>query len=72
MIGAFSERVGGLLRAADLAGYRARLEPPLRMAFAGREILGQSARALGHTDTEIGACGVGAVVTRRDPETGVL
>lgn len=42
-IGAFSERVGGLLRADDLAGYRARLEPPLRTAFAGREILGQSA-----------------------------
>src|SRR3989454_3889392 len=30
-IGAFSERVGGLLRAADLAGYRTRLEPPLRI-----------------------------------------
>ncbi len=29
-------------------------------------------RALGHLVTEIGACGVGAVVTRRDPETGVL
>jgi gamma-glutamyltranspeptidase/glutathione hydrolase len=29
-------------------------------------------RALGHVVTEIGACGVGAVVTRRDPETGVL
>jgi len=29
-------------------------------------------RALGHTVTEIGACGIGAVVTRRDPETGVL
>src|SRR5258705_6823210 len=28
--------------------------------------------ALGHTVTEIGACGVGAGVTRRDPETGVL
>jgi gamma-glutamyltranspeptidase/glutathione hydrolase len=42
-IGAFSERVGGLLRASDLAGYRARLEPPLRVTFAGREILGQSA-----------------------------
>jgi gamma-glutamyltranspeptidase/glutathione hydrolase len=41
-IGAFSQRVGGLLRAADLAGYRARLEPPLRTTFAGREILGQS------------------------------
>jgi gamma-glutamyltranspeptidase/glutathione hydrolase len=40
-IGAFSERVGGLLRADDLAGYRARLEPPLRTTFAGREILGQ-------------------------------
>jgi gamma-glutamyltranspeptidase / glutathione hydrolase len=42
-IGAFSERVGGLLRASDLAGYRARLEPPLRTTFAGREILGQGA-----------------------------
>jgi gamma-glutamyltranspeptidase/glutathione hydrolase len=42
-IGSFSERAGGLLRAADLAGYRARLEPPLRTTFAGREILGQSA-----------------------------
>src|SRR6266436_2973240 len=42
-IGAFSERLGGLLRASDLAGYRARLEPPLRTTFAGREILGQSA-----------------------------
>jgi gamma-glutamyltranspeptidase/glutathione hydrolase len=29
-------------------------------------------RALGHTVTEIGACGIGAVVTRRDPDTGVL
>jgi gamma-glutamyltranspeptidase/glutathione hydrolase len=29
-------------------------------------------RALGHTVSEIGACGIGAVVTRRDPETGVL
>jgi gamma-glutamyltranspeptidase/glutathione hydrolase len=42
-IGAFSERVGGLLRASDLAGYRTRLEPPLRMTFAGREIVGQGA-----------------------------
>jgi gamma-glutamyltranspeptidase / glutathione hydrolase len=42
-IGAFSQRVGGLLRASDLAGYRAHLEPPLRTTFAGREILGQSA-----------------------------
>jgi gamma-glutamyltranspeptidase/glutathione hydrolase len=42
-IGAFSERVGGLLRASDLAGYHARVEPPLRTTFAGREILGQSA-----------------------------
>ena len=41
-IGAFSERVGGLLRATDLAGYRARLEPLLRVSFAGREILGQA------------------------------
>src|SRR2546426_215759 len=39
----FSERVGGLLRASDLAGYRAQLEAPLRTTFAGREILGQSA-----------------------------
>jgi gamma-glutamyltranspeptidase/glutathione hydrolase len=42
-IGAFSERTGGLLRAADLAGYRARIEAPLRTTFAGREILAQSA-----------------------------
>ena len=42
-IGAFSERLGGLLRASDLAGYRARLEPPLRMTFAGREIVAQAA-----------------------------
>ncbi len=43
LIGAFSERVGGLLRAGDLGGYRARLESPLRMTFEGREIIGQSA-----------------------------
>jgi gamma-glutamyltranspeptidase/glutathione hydrolase len=42
-IGGFSERLGGLLRASDLAGYRASLEPPLRTTFAGRDILGQSA-----------------------------
>ena len=42
-IGGFSERLGGLLRASDLAGYRAQLEPPLRMAFMGREIAGQGA-----------------------------
>jgi gamma-glutamyltranspeptidase / glutathione hydrolase len=29
-------------------------------------------RELGHMVSEIGACGIGAVVTRRDPETGVL
>src|SRR5262249_51690239 len=29
-------------------------------------------RALGHTVIEIGACGIGAVVTRRDPDSGVL
>jgi gamma-glutamyltranspeptidase/glutathione hydrolase len=40
-IGAFSERVGGLLRASDLATYRARLEAPFRTTFAGREIQGQ-------------------------------
>ena len=40
-IGGYSERVGGLLRASDLAGYRARVEPPLSMTYAGREILGQ-------------------------------
>ncbi len=43
MIGAFSERLGGLLRAGDLAGYRARFEPPLKLTFAGRDIVGQSA-----------------------------
>ncbi|HEU4369550.1 MAG TPA: gamma-glutamyltransferase [Methylomirabilota bacterium] len=42
-IGAFSERAGGLLRASDLRDYRAGLEPPARLAFAGREILGQGA-----------------------------
>jgi gamma-glutamyltranspeptidase / glutathione hydrolase len=41
-IGAFSEKWGGLLRAADLADYHAQFEPPLAMTFAGREILGQS------------------------------
>jgi gamma-glutamyltranspeptidase/glutathione hydrolase len=40
-IGGFSERVGGLLRASDLAAYRARLEAPVSVAFAGHEILGQ-------------------------------
>jgi len=43
LIGAFSETCGGLLRAGDLVGYRARLEPPLSTTFAGREILGQAA-----------------------------
>lgn len=43
MIGAFSEKWGGLLRAADLADYRARFEPPVATTFAGREISGQSA-----------------------------
>ena len=43
LISAFSETWGGLLRASDLAGYRARLEPPLSTTFAGREILGQGA-----------------------------
>jgi gamma-glutamyltranspeptidase/glutathione hydrolase len=43
MIGGFSARLGGLLRAEDLAAYRARLEPPARMTFAGREIIGQPA-----------------------------
>jgi gamma-glutamyltranspeptidase/glutathione hydrolase len=43
LIGAFSEQWGGLLRASDLAGYRARFEPPLSTTFAGREILGQGA-----------------------------
>jgi len=41
-IGAFSEKWGGLLRVGDLADYRAQVEPPLAMAFAGHEILGQS------------------------------
>ena len=38
--------------------------------------IGESVRAqltaLGHRVSEIGACGIGAVVTRRDPATGVL
>jgi gamma-glutamyltranspeptidase/glutathione hydrolase len=29
-------------------------------------------RALGHTVGEIGACGIGAVIARRDPQTGAL
>ena len=28
--------------------------------------------ALGHTVEVVGACGIGAVVTRRDPDSGVL
>ena len=43
LIGAFSEACGGLLRASDLAAYRARVEPPLSTTFAGREIIGQGA-----------------------------
>ena len=43
MIGAFSEKWGGLLRADDLAGYRTRVEPPASITFMGREILGQGA-----------------------------
>jgi gamma-glutamyltranspeptidase/glutathione hydrolase len=58
-IGAFSEKWGGLLRAADLGLYHAQFEPPLAMTFAGCEILGQSAwtqapvvmQALGLLDT---------------------
>jgi gamma-glutamyltranspeptidase / glutathione hydrolase len=42
-IGTFSKKWGGLLRAEDLAGYRAQFEPPLSTTFAGCEILGQSA-----------------------------
>ena len=42
-IGAFSEKWGGLLRAADLAGYRAQFESPLAVAFADCKIVGQSA-----------------------------
>jgi gamma-glutamyltranspeptidase/glutathione hydrolase len=32
----------------------------------------QALTALGHNVTEIGACGIGAIVTRRDPATGVV
>src|SRR5262249_32123714 len=46
-IGGFSERVGGLLRAGDLAGDRASFEPPARVTFAGRDILGQAAWSQG-------------------------
>jgi gamma-glutamyltranspeptidase/glutathione hydrolase len=42
-IGAFSERLGGLLRAKDLAGYHATFEAPARIRFMGREILAQGA-----------------------------
>jgi gamma-glutamyltranspeptidase / glutathione hydrolase len=43
LISAFSERVGGLLRASDLAGFRATFEAPARFTFMGREILAQGA-----------------------------
>jgi gamma-glutamyltranspeptidase / glutathione hydrolase len=42
-IGAFSERLGGLLRAKDLAGYRATFEAPVSVEFMGRTILAQGA-----------------------------
>ena len=38
-IGTFSEKWGGLLRAADLAGYRAQFESPIAGAFADCKIL---------------------------------
>ena len=41
-IAAFAQRVGGLLRQEDLAGYRAGFEEPLRTTFAGREVCTQS------------------------------
>src|SRR5436309_657861 len=46
-IGAFSEKLGGLLRASDLADYRTRLETPARTTFMGREIIGQGAYTQG-------------------------
>ena len=42
-IGAFSDRTGGLLRASDLADFRAHTEAPFRVSFRGHEILGQGA-----------------------------
>ena len=39
---------------------------------ASRRARAPSCATLGHAVSEIGACGIGAVVTRRDPETGVL
>jgi gamma-glutamyltranspeptidase/glutathione hydrolase len=42
-IGAFSERLGGFLRAKDLAGYRATFETPARVGFMGRDVLAQGA-----------------------------
>ena len=39
--------------------------------FIGRELVARLG-ALGHDVSEIGACGIGAVVTRRDPASGVL
>ena len=41
-VGAFSERVGGLLRASDLGGFRAGIEAPVSVSFAGRQVSGQS------------------------------
>lgn len=37
-IGSFSEEEGGLLRASDMAAYRARLEPPASVAYRGWEV----------------------------------
>jgi gamma-glutamyltranspeptidase / glutathione hydrolase len=32
----------------------------------------QALTALGHNVTDIGACGIGAIITRRNPESGVV
>ena len=36
------------------------------------EAVAQQLAALGHEIVRVGACGIGAIVTRRDPDTGVL
>jgi gamma-glutamyltranspeptidase/glutathione hydrolase len=36
------------------------------------ETVAQQLAALGHEITRVGACGIGAVVTQRDPDSGAL
>ena len=52
--------------------------PPLILPWslaprrAHPEAVAQQLAALGHEIVRVGACGIGAIVTQRDPDTGVL